>query len=184
MITRRYLPKKFPYSIPSLSPLRKQTIIESTSSSPIEENPPALPPKRQRVNSSKTASIICTPPSSPKLAQTETTSSSQNRDSNLNTTNKLSVDDRSTITRNNDGGVPTVNTVKLDSKDKRKSGGDSNSYIQLYDGQTVKSLSNHTNDDDEVVLRHNSPNKQQVCSYKKLTGNILLHGVNFFRYFV
>lgn len=67
------------------------------------------------------------------------------------------------ITRNNDGAVQTVNTVKLDSKDKRKSDGDSNSYIQLYDGQTVKSLSNHTNDEDEVVLRHNSPNKQQVC---------------------
>lgn len=161
--------------IPSLSPLRKQTIIESASTSPIDENPPALPPKRQRVNSSKTASIICTPPSSPKLAQTENTSSSHNRDSNLNTTNKLIADDRSIITRNNDGAVQTVNTVKLDSKDKRKSDGDSNSYIQLYDGQTVKSLSNHTNnDEDEVVLRHNSPNKQQVCSYIKLTVNILM----------
>lgn len=75
------------------------------------------------------------------------------------------MDDRSIITRNNDGAVQTVNTVKLDSKDKRKSDGDSNSYIQLYDGQTVKSLSNHTNDEDEVVLRHNSPNKQQVCGH-------------------
>lgn len=156
----------------SLSPLRKQTIIESASTSPIEENPPALPPKRQRVNSSKTASIICTPPSSPKLPnQTETnTSSSHNRDSNSNAnSNKLSVDDnRTPNTRNNDGITvqQTVNTVKIDSKDKRKSDGDSNSYIQLYDGQTVKSLSNHTNDDDdEVVLRHNSPNKQQVCSF-------------------
>src|SRR6202012_4954763 len=62
-------------SILSLSPLRKQTIIESASTSPIDENPPALPPKRQRVNSSKTASIISTPPSSPKLAQTENTPS-------------------------------------------------------------------------------------------------------------
>lgn len=123
-----------------------------------------MPPKRQRVNSSKTASIISTPPSSPKLAPTDNTSSSHNRDSNQNTTSKLITDDRSIISRNNDGAVQTVNTVKLDTKDKRKSDGDSNSYIQLYDGQTVKSLSNHTNDEDEVVLRHNSPNKQQVCS--------------------
>jgi len=123
-----------------------------------------LPPKRQRVNSSKTASIISTPPSSPKLAQTENTSSSHNKESNLNATNKLSVDDRSINTRNADGAVQSVNTEKIENKDKRKSDGDSNSYIQLYDGQTVKSLSNHTNDEDEVVLRHNSPNKQQVCS--------------------
>lgn len=74
------------------------------------------------------------------------------------------MDDRSIITRNNDGAVQSVNTEKIENKDKRNSGGDSNSYIQLYDGQTVKSLSNHTNDEDEVVLRHNSPNKQQVCS--------------------
>lgn len=75
------------------------------------------------------------------------------------------MDDRSIKTRNSDAAGQTVNTVKLDTKDKRKSDGDSNSYIQLYDGQTVKSLSNHTNDDDdEVVLRHSSPNKQQqVC---------------------
>ncbi|XP_037028351.1 guanine nucleotide-releasing factor 2 isoform X3 [Bradysia coprophila] len=150
----------------SLSPLRKQTIIESVSTSPIDENPPALPPKRQRVNSNKTASIISTPPSSPKLALTDNNTSSHIRDSNLNTTNnKLNVDDRSIVTRNSDAAGQTVNTVKLDSKDKRKSDGDSNSYIQLYDGQTVKSLSNHTNDDDdEVVLRRNSPNKQQTNS--------------------
>ncbi|KAJ6637477.1 Guanine nucleotide-releasing factor 2 [Pseudolycoriella hygida] len=148
----------------SLSPLRNQTILESDNNSPIEENPPALPPKRQRVNSSKTASIISTPPPSPKLAQTENTSSSHSRDSHLNAQKKLSVDERSAVNRNNEGATPTVITVKLDSKDKRKSDGDSNSYIQLYDGQTVKTLSNHTNDEDEVVLRHNSPNKQQILA--------------------
>ncbi|XP_037028363.1 guanine nucleotide-releasing factor 2 isoform X14 [Bradysia coprophila] len=98
----------------SLSPLRKQTIIESVSTSPIDENPPALPPKRQRVNSNKTASIISTPPSSPKLALTDNNTSSHIRDSNLNTTNnKLNVDDRSIVTRNSDAAGQTTNSAPL-----------------------------------------------------------------------
>lgn len=99
----------FVFVLSSLSPLRRQVILESSGSlSPsmplpqlLCENPdylpPALPPKRQRVNS-KTINSLNTPPSSPKMLLNESieenaeSSSPNQNNNNVHSRNSLASD--------------------------------------------------------------------------------------------
>lgn len=109
MLALNYNPNSFSFNF-SLSPLRRQVILESSGSlSPsmplsqlLCENPdylpPALPPKRQRANS-KTLNSLNTPPSSPKMCLNEsndeiaeTTSQHLNRNNVAGKKNSLASD--------------------------------------------------------------------------------------------
>lgn len=189
----------------SLSPLRKQIIVETAADAEFtsngrgrnltiggiedlndNENPPALPPKRQRINS-RTASVITTPPSSPKLVLSHGTHQPQEQHQHhhhhqpqsqqLNENNCSSqpnVDDGRMKTNHSfmvnvgvgDGGGGGESVLNA-----APTGTHNDSYIQLYDcsvvgKQTPLGLTGHStniveDEEVEVVLRHN-PNSKQV----------------------
>lgn len=151
------------------------------------DNPPALPPKRQRINS-RTASVITTPPSSPKLITShgaqpqelqqhhhhhqpqsqqlhENNCSSQPNadDGRMKNNHSLMVNDGV----GDGGGGGSVESVK----NAAPTGTHNDSYIQLYDcsvlgKQSPMGLTGHStniveDEEVEVVLRHN-PNSKQV----------------------
>lgn len=138
--------------------MHKQVINETTSSSPTNENPPALPPKKQRVNN-RTPSNIQTPPPSPKR--------SNNYESNV--CSQCSTDltpaklEKSIKLDNNLVSNSNSSCGSANEKSANRESNDSSGYIQLCDttelSQTPKASTNQDDENVEVVLRNNTPSK-------------------------
>lgn len=116
----------------SLSPLRKQIIVETAADAEFtsngrgrnlttggiddlndDDNPPALPPKRQRINS-RTASVITTPPSSPKLVVSHGTQpQEQQQHHHQPQSQQLNENNCSSQTNADDGRMKNKNTFMV-----------------------------------------------------------------------
>lgn len=150
------------------------------------ENPPALPPKRQRINS-RTASVITTPPSSPKLVSSHGAQpQEQQQHHHQPQSQQLNENNCSSQPNADDGRMKNNHSFMVNDgvgdggggggggesvQNAAPTGKHNDSYIQLYDcsavgKQSPLGLTGHStniveDEEVEVVLRHN-PNSKQV----------------------
>lgn len=150
----------------NLSPVSKPLTSQSSlTSSPINEIPPALPPKnKQRIRTTPTPTIITTPPQSPKPAMALELFQEGGRLGRVITS--AAGTEMSTV---NEENLDTCEDEFHSASSDIQAMSNENACKQQNDKVSPVSVSNHdnTNDEDEgidVILRNNTYNKKQDCS--------------------